>query len=95
MKSLEDSERVTCDGCPPVGGPCTAVPRPAARRCVPICFSARSLVGTAKLVGTVPMWEWIGDGAATAFSYWCLTRTEQPTMRQLATVDQDVAAADQ
>ena len=38
------------------------------------CLSARSLddatlVGNARLGGTVPMWQWIGDGAATAFSY--------------------------
>ncbi|HEY4375840.1 MAG TPA: hypothetical protein VGM93_01730 [Acidimicrobiales bacterium] len=39
----------------------------------PICFNSRqlaedSLVGNARIGGTVPLWEWIGD-AATTFSY--------------------------
>jgi hypothetical protein len=39
----------------------------------PICFNARkldeaTLVSNARLGGTVPLWEWIGDGATT-FSY--------------------------
>jgi predicted peroxiredoxin len=39
----------------------------------PICFGARklaeaTLVSSARLGGTVPLWEWIGDGATT-FSY--------------------------
>ena len=39
----------------------------------PICFNARqldedNLVANARLGGTVPLWEWIGDGATT-FSY--------------------------
>lgn len=39
----------------------------------PLCFNAKALdperlVPNAKLGGTVPMWEWIGDGATT-FSY--------------------------
>ncbi len=39
----------------------------------PICFDARKLdkgdlVANADLGGTVPLWEWIGDGATT-FSY--------------------------
>jgi predicted peroxiredoxin len=39
----------------------------------PSCFDARklnaaALIDGAKLAGTEPMWEWIGDGA-TAFSY--------------------------
>ena len=40
----------------------------------PICFDARkldkgNLVINAELGGTVPMWDWIGDEAATTFSY--------------------------
>ncbi|HVC71474.1 MAG TPA: DsrE family protein [Acidimicrobiales bacterium] len=36
----------------------------------PICFNARrldesALAGHARLGGTVPLWEWIGDGATT------------------------------
>lgn len=40
----------------------------------PLCFNAKALdpehlIGGAKVGGTVPMWEWIGDEGATAFSY--------------------------
>jgi predicted peroxiredoxin len=40
----------------------------------PICISARGLdeeglVDGARVGGTVPMWEWIGDDGATTFSY--------------------------
>jgi predicted peroxiredoxin len=40
----------------------------------PLCFNARaldaeSLVKSARIGGTVQMWEWIGDGHATTFSY--------------------------
>lgn len=39
----------------------------------PICFNSKKLdeaglVSNARLGGTVPLWEWIGDGATT-FSY--------------------------
>lgn len=40
----------------------------------PICFKARALdeetiVAGARMAGATPLWEWIGDGAATVFSY--------------------------
>jgi hypothetical protein len=40
----------------------------------PICFNAKKLddarlIAGAELQGTVPMWQWIGDEAATTFSY--------------------------
>ena len=40
----------------------------------PICFKARDLdettvVAGARIAGATPLWEWIGDGAATVFSY--------------------------
>jgi predicted peroxiredoxin len=40
----------------------------------PICFKARGLaeegvVSCARLAGATPLWEWIGDGGATVFSY--------------------------
>ena len=40
----------------------------------PICFTARGLdeetiVEGARMAGATPLWEWIGDGAATVFSY--------------------------
>ena len=39
----------------------------------PVCFEAKgldkaTLIAGAEVAGTVPMWEWIGDGATT-FSY--------------------------
>lgn len=66
---------VACDGCPPLarlfeqyadgGGELLACP---------ICFAARrlderELVGNARLGGATPLWQWIGDGSATVFSY--------------------------
>lgn len=40
----------------------------------PVCFGARrldeaTLLANAQLNGTVPLWQWIGDEAATTFSY--------------------------
>lgn len=40
----------------------------------PVCFNARqldedTLVKNARIAGTVQLWEWIGDDAATTFSY--------------------------
>jgi predicted peroxiredoxin len=40
----------------------------------PICFDARrldkdNLVGNARIGGATPLWEWIGDEAATVFSF--------------------------
>lgn len=66
---------VACEGCPPLedllkryeaAGGCFLV--------CPICFTAKrldegALLANATLGGTVPMWEWIGDEAATTFSY--------------------------
>lgn len=66
---------VACEGCPPLpellkrytdaGGRCYVCP---------ICFDARQLdkqdlLPNSELAGTVPMWQWIGDGGATTFSY--------------------------
>ena len=39
-----------------------------------VCFNAKhldkaSLLPSAELAGTVQLWEWIGDDAATTFSY--------------------------
>ena len=66
---------VACEGCPPLP---SLVERYAAAGgtflVCPICFDARKLDGAAlspnaKLGGTVPMWEWIGDDPAVTFSY--------------------------
>lgn len=40
----------------------------------PICFNAKALdpdqlIDNAELGGTIPMWQWIGDEAATTFSF--------------------------
>ena len=40
----------------------------------PVCFNANeldkgSLLANAELAGTVQPWDWIGDEAATTFSY--------------------------
>jgi predicted peroxiredoxin len=65
---------VACEGCPPLE---SLVERYAAAGgtylVCPICFGAKcldeaDLVANATLGGTVPLWEWIGDGATT-FSY--------------------------
>jgi len=55
----------------------------------PACFNAkelRSLLANAELAGTVQPWDWIGDEAATTFSYpdrmptreWHPTMTSEP-----------------
>lgn len=39
----------------------------------PICVKSRKIpddfVANARLAGATPLWEWIGEEAATAFSY--------------------------
>jgi len=64
-----------CDGCPPLdrlfaqyaekGGEILACP---------FCVDARGvdktdIVANARVAGATPLWEWIGDEAATVFSY--------------------------
>jgi predicted peroxiredoxin len=66
---------VACEGCPPLADLLERYERAGGRFLVcPICFDARRLdkghlLGNAELGGTVPMWQWIGDEAATTFSY--------------------------
>jgi predicted peroxiredoxin len=65
---------VACEGCPPIADLMKRYDAAGGAFLVcPICFNARqiddgALVSNAKLGGTVPLWEWIGDGATT-FSY--------------------------
>ncbi|MGI9032457.1 MAG: DsrE family protein [Acidimicrobiales bacterium] len=65
---------VACDGCPPIPDLMKRYVAAGGEFLVcPICFNTRqldegSLIARAKLGGTVPLWEWVGDGA-TAFSY--------------------------
>jgi len=68
------AEVVACDDCPPLrqlfqqfadnGGELLACP---------ICVKSRKIpedfVANARLAGATPLWEWIGEEAATVFSY--------------------------
>jgi predicted peroxiredoxin len=64
-----------CEGCPPLEELTARYEKAGGELLVcPVCFNARhldseQLVPNARLGGTVPMWEWIGDEAATTFSY--------------------------
>jgi predicted peroxiredoxin len=66
---------VACDGCPPIADLIDRYNRAGGRYLVcPICVTAKRLqdailIDGATVGGTVPMWEWIGDEAATTFSY--------------------------
>jgi predicted peroxiredoxin len=64
-----------CDGCPPIEALQARYVAAGGRYLVcPICFNSKhlddsTLIDGATVGGTVPMWEWIGDEAATTFSY--------------------------
>jgi predicted peroxiredoxin len=66
---------VACDGCPPLPDLLRRYQQAGGRYMVcPVCFNAKqldkgSLLPNAELAGTVQLWEWIGDQAATTFSY--------------------------
>ncbi len=66
---------VACDGCPPLRDLLNRYRQAGGQYMVcPVCFNAKqldkgSLLANAELAGTVQLWEWIGDGAATTFSY--------------------------
>ena len=65
---------VACDGCPPLAALVQRYEAAGGRYYVcPVCFNSKKLdkddlIAGAEVQGTVPMWEWIGDGATT-FSY--------------------------
>jgi predicted peroxiredoxin len=65
---------VACDGCPSIPDLLKRYDAAGGELLVcPICFNARridegTLLSNATIGGTVPLWEWIGDGATT-FSY--------------------------
>ncbi len=65
---------VACEGCPPLESLIERYEAAGGQYLVcPICFNSKKLdegdlVGNAKVGGTIPLWEWIGDGATT-FSY--------------------------
>ena len=66
---------VACDGCPPLPELMKRYEAAGGIYYVcPICFNAKkldetALIAAAELQGTGPMWNWIGDEAATTFSY--------------------------
>lgn len=66
---------VACDGCPALPELLSRYEKAGGRYLVcPICFNAKQLdkgdlLPNAQLAGTVQLWEWIGDDAATTFSY--------------------------
>jgi predicted peroxiredoxin len=68
------AQGVACEGCPSIPELMQRLKTAGGELLVcPICFNARvlsetTLVDNARLGGTVPLWEWIGDGATT-FSY--------------------------
>ena len=69
------AQGVACDGCPPLERLFQQYADNGGQLLVcPICFNSRKLdesqlVGNAKLAGATPLWEWVGDEAATVFSY--------------------------
>jgi predicted peroxiredoxin len=66
---------VACEGCPPLADLVKRYEAAGGKYYVcPICFNSKqldagSLIASAELQGTVPMWAWIGDDGATTFSY--------------------------
>src|SRR3970282_1414607 len=68
------AEGVACDGCPPLGQLFQQFAHNGRGVLVcPICVKSRKLpqdfVANARLAGATPLWEWIGEEAATVFSY--------------------------
>jgi predicted peroxiredoxin len=63
-----------CDGCPPLPELMDRYERAGGRYLVcPICVNSKkidagTLIAGAEVGGTVPLWQWIGDGATT-FSF--------------------------
>ena len=70
-----EAEGEACDGCPPLERLFAQFAEKGGELMVcPICFNARKLdeadlVANARLVGATPLWQWIGEEAATVFSY--------------------------
>ena len=69
------AQGVACEGCPPIERLFEQFADGGGELLVcPICVTSRGLdpetfVANATVAGATPMWEWIGDGAATVFSY--------------------------
>jgi predicted peroxiredoxin len=66
---------VACAGCPPIDRLVEQYAEKGGELLVcPICVNSRGLEGAelvanARIAGATPMWEWIGDDAASVFSY--------------------------
>jgi predicted peroxiredoxin len=66
---------VACEGCPPLTRLFEQYADGRGELLVcPVCFNARGLEGSdlvpnARIAGATPLWEWIGDDAASVFSY--------------------------
>ena len=69
------ADATACEGCPPLSRLFGQFADGGGELLVcPICFTSKKLdegqlVGNARLAGATPLWEWIGDEAATVFSY--------------------------
>ena len=69
------AQAVACDGCPPLARLFEQYADGGGELLVcPICFNARKLdeeqlVPNARLAGSTPLWQWIGDDDPTVFSY--------------------------
>lgn len=69
------AEGVVCEGCPPLARLFEQFAEGGGELLVcPICVASRKLdaeafVANARVAGATPMWEWLGDGAGTVFSY--------------------------
>src|SRR5256886_12028592 len=70
-----EAEAVACEGCPPLARLFQQYAEGGGELLVcPICFNSKKLneaqlVDNARLAGATPLWQWIGEGAATVFSY--------------------------
>ena len=66
---------VACEGCPPLPRLFEQFEQGGGELLVcPICVDARQLdasgfVANARVAGATPMWDWLGDGPHTVFSY--------------------------
>src|ERR1700749_2068991 len=66
---------VACTGCPPLPDLLARYDKTRGRFMVcPVSSNAKQLdqgglLPNAELAGSVPLWEWIGDGGATTFGY--------------------------
>jgi len=69
------ADAVACEGCPPLSRLFQQFADGGGELLVcPICFNSKKLdetqlVDNARLAGATPLWQWIGEDAATVFSY--------------------------